>query len=121
MRLFIPSLKTKLRLLKRWEFGLFCEDRNASLMQALGDIDDNFDWYKPFDNKHEYLPDGAYRKAAMPKGTVLTVDRIYIRSGAKDYDSVTFRVDNCPDKGFNKKRFWAKLDDVNKFDIAVEE
>jgi hypothetical protein len=38
------------------------------------------------------------------------VDRIYIRKGAADYSSITFRIHGDP---FDKKRFWAKLADVN--------
>lgn len=46
----------------------------------------------------------------LPKGTVLTVDRIYIRKGAKDFSSVTFKT------VLNNKtyRFWLHLSDVNR-------
>lgn len=44
---------------------------------------------------------------SLPKDTVLIVDRIYIRKGNSDYSSVSFKI-----KG-TKKRFWAKLEDVN--------
>ena len=44
-----------------------------------------------------------------------TVDRIYIRKGKGEFDSVTFRVDfKLRAKRVLKGRFWAKLDDVNR-------
>ena len=54
------------------------------------------------------------RKETLEAGTILMVDRIYIRKTAKDsegdYDSVTFIIKSGPKKGC---RFWASLDDVN--------
>lgn len=47
-------------------------------------------------------------------GTVLKVDRIYIRKGNKEYSSLTFYAKNGPYKG---QRFWAKLDEVNQLII----
>jgi hypothetical protein len=60
----------------------------------------------------------------LPANTMLKVDRIYIRQGAGEYDSITFTVDDCPLPEIKPKkikggrragilRFWAKLDDVN--------
>jgi hypothetical protein len=60
----------------------------------------------------------------VPKGSILGIDRIYIRKGAKDYSSITFFLKGLPpvaiknrwsDKIINKKalRFWAKLADCN--------
>jgi len=52
--------------------------------------------------------------ATLPKGSILTVDRIYIRKGIKEYSSVTFYVRNAglPKTG-KQHRFWVKLADVN--------
>lgn len=51
----------------------------------------------------------------LPESTVLSICRIYIRTSAAEYDSVTFYLTKHPDypnkKG--KARFWAKLHDVN--------
>lgn len=56
-------------------------------------------------------------RAVLPKGTILTVDRIYIRKGSPDYDSVSF---NAPKFYKGKRvRFFAKLADVNT--MMVEE
>jgi hypothetical protein len=47
-------------------------------------------------------------------GTILKLDRIYIRKGNSDYSSVTFYVKNGELKG---QRFWAKLEEVNQMII----
>lgn len=60
----------------------------------------------------------------LPTNTILNVNRIYIRQGLGEYDSITFNVDDCPISELKSKkmkgglrkgtlRFWAKLDDVN--------
>ena len=45
---------------------------------------------------------------------MLSVDRIFIRNGMPDYDSVTFRIRSHPEQKKLKGRFWVKLDDANK-------
>jgi hypothetical protein len=58
---------------------------------------------------------GDFLIVTLPKGLVLTVDRIYIRKGKEDFDSITF---NVPKKTSNvdglNGRFWAKLSDINR-------
>lgn len=60
----------------------------------------------------------------IPKGTVLSIDRIYIRKGSSDFSSLTFYAKGLGNisvkssrrpNAKNKKalRFWAKLDDCN--------
>ena len=51
----------------------------------------------------------------LKKGTILKIDRIYIRKGCSDFSSVTFYVKNL-DVSKKKKafRFWAKLDECNE-------
>lgn len=65
----------------------------------------------------------------LPAGTVLAVDRIYIRKGNGDYSSLTFYVKSTSlealqpstlkARGFKggRKRFWAKLADVNTIEM----
>ena len=52
-------------------------------------------------------------KFTIPAGVTLTVDRIYIRQGNKEFSSVTFKTK------LNDKivRFFAKLDDVNNIEF----
>jgi len=54
----------------------------------------------------------------LPTDTVLKIDRIYIRKGKDDYDSITFVIQECSEKALKKKRFWCKLHYVNE--IACE-
>lgn len=56
----------------------------------------------------EYL-DMIRPNITIPSGTVLYVDRIYIRKGSEDFSSITFRVEKFPDK--KNHRFWVKLHD----------
>lgn len=122
----IPHLRTVIILAEAWEFGLYRERRNFSVVRALKmDGSENNEWTWAYQN-------GVYgqeiSKLTLPAGTRLAIDRIYIRNGAADFDSVTFRVKECPDERFNKCRFWAKLRDVNRIisypvgtkDVAVD-
>ena len=43
---------------------------------------------------------------------MLEVDRIYIRKGAKDFSSITFKV-----RGKKVERFWVSLNEVNLMQI----
>ena len=51
---------------------------------------------------------------SLPRGTELTIDRIYIKKGAPTYDSITWRITDCPNKKLIKARFWTKLKDANR-------
>jgi hypothetical protein len=101
VRFCIPSLRTKIQLAKDWKFSLFFERRNSKMVEVMGQ---EYSWSKSGAKACEVV---------LPEGTVLSVDRIYVRNGKAEYDSVTFRVTDCPQKKFNKARFWAKLYDVN--------
>lgn len=73
-------------------------------------------------------------KVTLKKGTVLSVDRIYIRKGASDYSSITFYAKNLGEmtrvstglygNGKTKKvkafRFWAKLSDCNNIEFSKD-
>lgn len=108
-----PTLGTRLTLTADWTFPLYIEHRNKSVHQALvGEF--------PF---HYYRMKDVSNLVTLPAGTVLVLDRIYVRKGAGDFDSLTFSVAACPDprlvpkskKGFlsGQARFWAKLADIN--------
>lgn len=72
----------------------------------------------------------------VPKGTILKVDRIYIRKGAQEYSSITFISQNSPNvllkpkskltslekkkyPKFSTPRFFAKLKDVNNIEFSL--
>lgn len=68
--------------------------------------------------------------ATIPAGAELTVDRVYIRKGAKDFSSLSFLVtDPAPfgqrlapvaKRGFKKAhRFWAKLADCRRMEATL--
>jgi len=107
----IPPLKTQIILAAAWEFGLRFESRNKSLAKALG-FSSNHEWGWPAGE--DYNMGDEVCKVTMPKDTELSVERIYVRNGLQNFDSITFRVKDCPDPKFKKCRFWAKLAEVNK-------
>lgn len=58
-------------------------------------------------------------EVTIPVGSVLSIDRIFIRKGISDYSSLTFFLKSHPDKTFKKKpRFWTKLLDCNKIEFV---
>lgn len=66
------------------------------------------------------LFDSEFTNVTLEKGTVLIVDRIYIRKGASGWSSISFFVNEVVHN--NKKgklRFWAKLDDVNNINFNL--
>lgn len=107
IRFCIPPLRTKIKLAEPWKFNVFQEFRNRDILEILKSKDTfSFSW-----------ENGAkVGEITLPTNTLLSVDRIYVRNGAKDFDSVTFRIKKgeCPDPKFQGIRFWAKLSDVNK-------
>lgn len=55
-----------------------------------------------------------YCVVTLPMGSILSVDRIYIRKGASDYSSISFYLKSHSTLQLKKKpRFWAKLEDCN--------
>lgn len=129
MKMYIPSIGDRICLKQDWPFTLYAETRNESLGEALKFFDGRL-WVDGR-NKWGYRENAQGKlvyetprcrpvaQATIPKSTVLTIDRIYIRKGAKEFNSVTFCVNDAKTifgvKG--KVRFWAKLDDVNKMEF----
>lgn len=109
MKLVIPRLKAdKLTLTKPWSFNLHHERRNSAMLahlsipllpqKYLGD----FNWEDP-------APEGV----SLPKGTLLSIERYYIRQGNEQFDSVTFMIHEINGVALKKKiRFWVKLDEA---------
>lgn len=99
-QLYIPEIGDVLKLTLPWTFTLYVEYRNKPLFKAM-EIKSEGSFY-----------DRENVRVALPPGTVLIVDRIYIRKGKGDYSSITFRSKIPGIK--SKPRFWAKLSDVNQ-------
>jgi hypothetical protein len=111
-KLFIPELGSRLKLSKDWSFTLHPEHRNLAMYtEAEQELQNRLRYNDP--NRREVLAQ-LQRTVKLPKGTVLQVDRIYIRAGAKDFSSVTFRLVE------KKARFWVKLDEVNSLEFTPE-
>ncbi len=131
MKLFIPEIGNEIKLLTDWTFDLYHEDRNYTLMEFTNDP-------RP---RTYYGKDDTTLPCTIPAGTILKVDRVYIRKGLKDFSSLSFlwkgaatsarmeedmRWDfktnsSLPSGTFHKVpkkpvRFWAKLNDVNKIE-----
>jgi len=145
MKLYIPELGDQITLDKDWTFTLEVECRNqiwdhlpylsklpATIKQKypgwemdyyIGYMGDAIikDTKTGFTKRIDAKPLIGIIKITLPKGTVLIVDRIYIRKGAKEFSSVTFRIKSTthPDlAGKKRNRFWAKLADVNTMEIV---
>ncbi len=109
VKVCIPTIGTKLRLTKNWTFVLYAEGRNWDFGARVGARDEDVT------SRWKGGWKGEQNQITLPKGTILTVDRIYIRHGARDFDSITLRIvkGDCPTKTI-WGRFWAKLGDMNR-------
>ena len=144
MKLYIPEIGDEFTLEKDWTFTLYTEYRNASLLPiytpikfVISHIDILWHFYLATvaipSSSHAYNF-GKYRewldsplstpykstKVTLLKGTILKVDRIYIRKRREDFSSLTFYIKESPNvelKGKKRLRFWAKLSDVNNIEI----
>lgn len=112
--LFLPSIKDKLELQVDLEVGIRWESRNEKFIEVINPEKyleiKKLNYQERRDVKHStYI--------IIPAGTILTVDRIYIRNNAKDFDSVTFRHDKKDKKKtgseFPHGRFWLNLSEIN--------
>jgi len=128
MKLYIPTVGDSLMLTADWEFDLYNEDRNQSLMEFVKDPREMArHWGNP-------KIDMGAAPCVIPSGSVLKVDRIYIRKGQGEFDSITFMWvgNSLPAKivhetnwrgeavlrRVSKKpvRFWVKLPCANKIE-----
>ena len=135
--MYIPTIGDEVTLAIPWTFKLYYEERNRDMIKWLAKID--FVWAGTKVNGQK-VEIGTYLcEVQLPTGSILKVDRIYIRKGAgmKEFDSVTFILQSIPNKEIavprekcfypkdgsykcvhkdvtiRKVRFWAKLNDVN--------
>lgn len=112
MKLWIPTIGDAFSLTEDWSFSLVHEHRNSDFADALGIIwsDSNFrKWDEPSEE----------RPVTLVANTELVVDRIYIRQGAEDFDSLTFVIKSSPNIDMIGWRFWASLEDVNKISCVA--
>lgn len=132
MRMFVPELGTVIVLERDWPLTVHDETRNLSVyddLAAEAGVPLRFVGTSNSWRSH----DGPGLPLVLPAGTELRVDRIYIRKGAEDFSSLTFIIESTthpvlagsyagqPRVGARaasrKRRFWAKLEDVNRMEI----
>ena len=145
MKLFIPELKELLSLNKDWKFSLHQERRNESVIKKYLSKESKEREEHISKEVSPFITKGLFEKSyfecskderelrnlaakirmeiestpfemVIKKGEILEVDRIYIRKGAEDYSSVTFKwiVDG------KTLRFWVKLEDANNLNVSQE-
>lgn len=125
MKLYVPRVSDQIKLLKDWRFKNQQEYRNESFIDAYWKYEeaqplDDYDIFSDLAVGRSKLKAGEKTDIVVPRGTVLSFDRVYIRKGASSgWDSVTFRIKECPIKEFIKKRFWVKVDDANKIEYEL--
>jgi hypothetical protein len=91
------------------------EFRNRTLWRIVTGFDIVANrWGMPLAN--QFRPTTA---VVLLPGTELKFDRIFIRQGHENYNSVTFRGEVHHNGVIRKVRFWATLDDANKIDYEV--
>lgn len=151
MKLYVPEIGDEIVLTKDWTFDLHAEDRNKTLATVHGytlhyDNSESLEkWEKWKLNKN--LPYPKYNalenhfwikgnskpvhsiSVTLPVGTVLKVDRIYVRKGLSDFSSLTFTtksfgsVDSISwnDKPVKRGvRFWVRLSDCNNIEFEIK-
>jgi len=104
----IPTIGTVLTLKRGWAFTLYKESRNDDFACRIGAATKGEErWSRTWH--------GDQVQVSLPAGTVLKVNRIYIRQNKSDYDSITLTLKkgDCPEKHV-WGRFWVKLGDMNR-------
>ncbi len=111
MNLYTPEIGAKLILSEDWSMILYDEYRNDALFKAF-----NLQRGKTHNNKKNQL-------IVIPKDTILTVRRVYIRQGLSAYSSITFSIakKESPNKDLWGVRFWSSLNDVNQIKFELKE
>lgn len=131
MKLYVPTNGDKLRLTSEWTFTIYNEwcGRNNTLLECLKVSKVKTQRMYSRDEDDTYMDYPQKSKQTLPVGTVLQVDRVYIRkfnatskTVDDDYDSITFQVIGHPEWKLAKGRkthcrFWVKLRDVNTIEF----
>lgn len=118
MKIFIPELGQKFVLTEPWVFDLVPEYRNDTLWTAM-----NFPSRTGYGYHARANPTESVE---LPPGTVLQLDRIYIKKDQANFNSVTFKLletDHIKFRGLGfqrkkiKARFWVKLKELNNLEV----
>jgi len=117
LKFYIPKLGDRIRLTKDWTFDLYHESRNDPLFFAL-EINPWPFVEDRYNGKHNFNRNNETTKVTIPAGSILVIDRIYIRKGSEDYDSVTFRWDREKQTVFKfnyEHKIWTGYEVEGKF------
>lgn len=111
MQLYIPNIGEHITLASDWTFRLFNESRCQPFLDCPAQAE-------KVDNPTYAISE--VKHCTLPAGTVLAVDRVYLRQGLDAFASISFRITKttAPWVAKQRKRFWAKLDDVNQLQIV---
>ena len=119
MNIWIPRPGDALRLLKPWTAEILLERRNARALMKMLSLNSELEAYEVCGKKKDQLTTFEFNA-----GDVLVVDRIYVRQGKPDFDSITLIVKSFNPRPFHHPqitgaRFWVKLRDANKIDAEL--
>src|SRR3990167_4414557 len=93
MKMYIPNLGDSIILSREWMFTLHEEYRNFDFCNRVAN--------KMEDRTRKYvMTNSKLLRVRLPADTELVIDRIYIRKGSEDFNSVTFRIKSCPVKHY---------------------
>ncbi len=131
MKLYVPEIGDELKLAADWRFKTIAEHRNSVLFDVFEVPDDVR--YPKADEHTRWPSNGLNRwepldvEFVLPAGTILKLDRVYIRKGAGDYSSLTFFIVDSPDKRTVTKkkggtapkavRFWVNLPETRNIEF----
>tara|TARA_B100000745_G_scaffold300572_1_gene255428 strand:- start:5709 stop:6068 length:360 start_codon:yes stop_codon:yes gene_type:complete len=112
MRLYIPEIGDVMQLDQEWTFTLQGEYRNERFGKKMGVSITEWKYHGDFETAD----------VTLPAGSLLKVDRIYIRKGADRFSSITFYAYPASEAHRQKRkslgRFWVKLQDVNQINFS---
>ena len=123
MNLYIPACGDRITLAAAWTFTLYLERRNIGFAKTKELVEKGVNpWILNTSREMKRFD------VTFPAGTMLEVDRVYIRTFNKtfvkdenDFDSITWKVMNPKNKKpFPKQRFWSKLVDANRIEFDPE-
>lgn len=112
---------------KKWNGRLDTEAWNKAAKAAEEACEARTKYYEDLLTYNEKAAKAGKKSVqiTLPKGTELKVDRIYIRKGASEFSSITFKTISfgktevkhpwrTGSKSKNSLRFWVKLQDCNR-------
>lgn len=129
MKMYIPEIGDSIKLTSDWTFDLYNEYRNDSVGPLFG-LPENYSHIEDTKRYDVYKKTGVFPEeetivtsVTLPAGTILKVDRIYIRKNNEEFSSLSFFITETSLPGFTKKRyrFWAKLADVNNMEFEIDD